>query len=145
MGIRLPEMMLHAKQTIRSWSHSKHQCSYQRLSAVNVLVFKQRTEKLSLCPLLLGLVFMACLPSAMLLHADQLQQNVQKGHFAVYVGNEEKNKRFVVPISYLNHPLFQALLNQAEQEFGFDHPLGGLMVRCAEDEFINLTSRINHA
>ncbi|MBA0766457.1 hypothetical protein Gotri_015498 [Gossypium trilobum] len=37
------------------------------------------------------------------------------------------------------------MLNQAEQEFGFDHPLGGLMVPCAEDEFINLTSRMNHA
>ncbi|MBA0712107.1 hypothetical protein Golax_011228 [Gossypium laxum] len=105
MGIRLPEMMLHAKQTMRRWSHSKHQCSCQTPSAVNV----------------------------------------QKGHFAVYVGDEEKKKRFVIPISYLKHPLFQALLNHAEQEFGFDHPLGGLMVPCAEDEFINLTSRINHA
>ncbi|XVE67096.1 hypothetical protein DITRI_Ditri08aG0132700 [Diplodiscus trichospermus] len=71
--------------------------------------------------------------------------NVPKGHFAVYVGDEEKNNRFVVPISYLKHPLFQALLNLAEEEFGFDCPVGGLMVPCAEDEFINLTSRINHA
>ncbi|MBA0829117.1 hypothetical protein Goarm_013740, partial [Gossypium armourianum] len=86
MGIRLPEMMLHAKQTIRRWSRSKHQYSCRTSSSVNVL----------------------------------------KGHFAVYVGDEENNKRLVVPISYLKHPLFQALLNQAEQEFGFDHPLGGL-------------------
>ncbi|XVE93767.1 hypothetical protein REPUB_Repub01dG0223000 [Reevesia pubescens] len=71
--------------------------------------------------------------------------NVPKGHFVVYVGDEEKNKRFVVPISYLKHPLFQALLSQAEEEFGFDCPVGGLIVPCDEDEFINLTSRINHA
>lgn len=97
MGIRLPEMMLHAKQIIRSRrSHSKHQCSSP------------------------------------------------KGHFAVYVGDEQKNKRFVVPISYLKHPLFQALLSKAEEEFGFDCPVGSLMVPCAEDEFINLTSLISH-
>ncbi|KAK8563045.1 hypothetical protein V6N13_018413 [Hibiscus sabdariffa] len=72
--------------------------------------------------------------------------NVQKGHFAVYVGDEEKNKRFVVPISYLKHPLFQTLLNRAEEEFGFDHHLvRGLIVPCTEDEFLKLTSRINHA
>ncbi|KAK8529998.1 hypothetical protein V6N13_102883 [Hibiscus sabdariffa] len=72
--------------------------------------------------------------------------NVRKGHFAVYIGDEEKNKRFVVPISYLKHPLFQALLNRAEEEFGFDHhPVGCLLVPCAEDEFIKLTSRINLA
>ncbi|KAE8735721.1 indole-3-acetic acid-induced protein ARG7-like [Hibiscus syriacus] len=29
MGIRLPEVMLHAKQVIRSRLHSKHRCSYQ--------------------------------------------------------------------------------------------------------------------
>ncbi|PPR84249.1 hypothetical protein GOBAR_AA36460 [Gossypium barbadense] len=69
---------------------------------------------------------------------------VPKGHFAVYVGDEEKNKRFVVPISYLKHPLFQVLLRQAEEEFGFDYPVRGLIVPCAEEEFIKLT-RISNA
>ena len=40
------------------------------------------------------------------------------GHFAVYVGADEK-KRFVIPLSYLNHPDFQDLLCQAEEEYGF--------------------------
>ncbi|CAH1423606.1 unnamed protein product [Lactuca virosa] len=47
---------------------------------------------------------------------------IPKGHFAVYVGNQEK-RRFVVPLSLLNQPSFQDLLHQAEEEFGFDHPM----------------------
>ncbi|KAK9112982.1 hypothetical protein Scep_020501 [Stephania cephalantha] len=62
---------------------------------------------------------------------------VPKGHIAVYVG--ETQRRFVVPISYLNNPLFQDLLNQAEEEFGFDHPMGGLTIPCDEEAFLNLT------
>ncbi|XP_059437051.1 auxin-responsive protein SAUR24-like [Corylus avellana] len=52
-----------------------------------------------------------------------LAKSVPKGYFAVYVGEEQK-KRFVVPISYLNEPSFQELLSKAEEEFGFDHPMG---------------------
>ncbi|KAL0791277.1 hypothetical protein Bca101_007523 [Brassica carinata] len=45
--------------------------------------------------------------------------NVPKGHVVVYVGETYQRKRFVIPIiSYLNHPLFQGLLNLAEEEFG---------------------------
>ncbi|KAK4369759.1 hypothetical protein RND71_009234 [Anisodus tanguticus] len=66
---------------------------------------------------------------------------VSKGHCAVYVGESQK-KRFVVPISYLSQPLFQDLLAQAEEEFGFDHPMGGLTIPCKEDVFIDLTSRL---
>ncbi|EYU37887.1 hypothetical protein MIMGU_mgv1a022037mg [Erythranthe guttata] len=66
---------------------------------------------------------------------------VPKGHFAVYVGQNEK-KRFVVPLSYLNHPSFQELLCQAEEEFGFHHPMGGLTIPCSEDLFVDLTSHI---
>lgn len=70
------------------------------------------------------------------------QSDVPKGHFAVYVGEMEK-KRYVVPISYLNHPSFQDLLRQAEEEFGYDHPMGGLTIPCNEDAFVNITSRLN--
>ncbi|WMV09448.1 hypothetical protein MTR67_002833 [Solanum verrucosum] len=69
-------------------------------------------------------------------------EDVQKGHFAVYVGEKQK-KRFVIPISFLSQPLFQDLLTQAEEEFGFDHPMGGFTIRCSEDEFIDLTSRLS--
>lgn len=68
--------------------------------------------------------------------------NVPKGHIAIYVG-EGYRKRFVIPITYLNHPLFQDLLNLAEEEFGFDHPMGGLTIPCSEEYFISLTSTLN--
>ncbi|KAJ7978549.1 Auxin-induced protein [Quillaja saponaria] len=67
--------------------------------------------------------------------------DVPKGHLAVYVGETQKNKkRFVIPISYLNQPSFQDLLGQAEEEFGYDHPMGGLTIPCREDIFIDITS-----
>ncbi|KAL2329045.1 hypothetical protein Fmac_022472 [Flemingia macrophylla] len=66
---------------------------------------------------------------------------VPKGYLAVYVG--EKMKRFVIPVSYLNQPSFQDLLCQAEAEFGYHHPKGGLTIPCSEDVFQHTTSRLN--
>lgn len=67
---------------------------------------------------------------------------VPKGYLAVYVG-ESQRKRFVIPVSYLNHSSFQDLLSQAEEEFGFDHPTGGLRFPCSEENFIDLISCLN--
>nr|GLL25774.1 auxin-responsive protein SAUR21-like [Ipomoea trifida] len=67
------------------------------------------------------------------------ESEVPKGHFAVYVGESEK-KRFVIPISYLKDTSFQDLLSQAEEEFGFDHLMGGLTIPCPEDIFLNIIS-----
>ena len=67
---------------------------------------------------------------------------VPKGHLAVYVGEIEK-KRFVIPVSFLSLPSFQDLLSQAEEEFGFDHPMGGLTIPCREDAFVDLISQLN--
>nr|KYP38343.1 Auxin-induced protein 10A5 [Cajanus cajan] len=53
-------------------------------------------------------------------------------------------RRFVIPVSYLNQPSFQELLSQAQEEFGYDHPTGGLTIPCQEDEFINVTSHLNY-
>ncbi|RYR73869.1 hypothetical protein Ahy_A02g008421 [Arachis hypogaea] len=58
--------------------------------------------------------------------------NIPKGYLAVYVG--DKMRRFVIPVCYLNQPSFQGLLNQAEEEFGYDHPTCGLTIPCGEDE-----------
>ncbi|KAL6346376.1 hypothetical protein AAG906_033172 [Vitis piasezkii] len=66
---------------------------------------------------------------------------VPKGHFAVYVGEVDK-KRYVVPISYLNNPSFRSLLCQAEEEFGFNHPMGGLTIPCEEHALLDLASRL---
>ncbi|XP_023755284.1 auxin-induced protein 15A [Lactuca sativa] len=70
------------------------------------------------------------------------QRDVPKGHLAVYVGENQK-RRFVVPVSYLEQPLFQELLRQSEEEFGFDHPMGGLTISCEEDQFFELTSLLH--
>ncbi|CAF2032238.1 hypothetical protein Bca4012_080914 [Brassica carinata] len=70
--------------------------------------------------------------------------NVPKGHVAVYVGETyRRKKRFVIPISCLNHPLFPDLLSLAEEEFGFDHPMGCLTIPCTEDYFTALASILN--
>ncbi|XP_010526566.1 PREDICTED: auxin-induced protein X15 [Tarenaya hassleriana] len=68
--------------------------------------------------------------------------DVPKGCFAVYVG-ERQRKRFVVPLSFLRQPSFQDLLRKAEEEFGFDHSMGGLTIPCSEEIFVDLASRLN--
>ncbi|XP_065865936.1 auxin-responsive protein SAUR20-like [Euphorbia lathyris] len=66
--------------------------------------------------------------------------SVPKGFFAVYVGESQK-KRFILPISVLNQPSFQDLLKKAEEQFGFDHPMGALTLPCREDIFFNSVSK----
>ncbi|KAK1394909.1 Auxin-induced protein 15A [Heracleum sosnowskyi] len=68
-----------------------------------------------------------------------LPVDVPKGHFAVYVG--ENRSRYIVPISFLTHPEFQCLLQQAEEEFGFVHDMG-LTIPCEEVVFESLTSML---
>ena len=67
-------------------------------------------------------------------------KTVPKGYIAVYVGEDQK-KRYVVPVSYLNEPAFQELLSMAEEEFGYEHPMGGLTIPCQEEVFLDLTSQ----
>ncbi|KAL0384007.1 UNVERIFIED_CONTAM: Auxin-induced protein X10A [Sesamum radiatum] len=81
-----------------------------------------------------------------IIHAKRITQQssyVPKGYVAVYVGDDKK--RFVVPVTYMNHPSFQHLLNQAEEEFGFHHRTGGLTLPCTEDVFVDLTSHLNRS
>ena len=68
-------------------------------------------------------------------------KKVPKGYFAVYVG--ENQKRFLIPVSFLNQPLFQDLLGLSEEEFGYSHPTGGLRIPCDEELFLDVTSRLN--
>ena len=69
--------------------------------------------------------------------------DVPKGHLAVYVGENEKKRRFIIPVSYLNKPSFQDLLSQAEEEFGYEHPMGGLTIPCRENSFLDIISCLN--
>ncbi|KAF2613672.1 hypothetical protein F2Q70_00013596 [Brassica cretica] len=52
---------------------------------------------------------------------------VPKGYLAVSVGKEEK--RYKIPTEYLSHQAFQALLPEAEEEFGFQQA-GVLKIPC---------------
>ncbi|KAK8582417.1 hypothetical protein V6N13_069195 [Hibiscus sabdariffa] len=82
-----------------------------------------------------------------ILHQSKLFPNqamdVPKGYFAVYVGESQK-KRFIVPISFLNNPSFQELLRVAEEEFGFNHPMGGLTIPCREEVFIDELALVSY-
>ncbi|XP_039036989.1 auxin-responsive protein SAUR21-like [Hibiscus syriacus] len=68
--------------------------------------------------------------------------DVPKGFFPVYVGESQK-KRFLVPLSFLSQPLFQDLLSKAEEEFGFDHPMGGVTIPCHKDAYLDVISHLN--
>ncbi|KAG8643993.1 hypothetical protein MANES_11G068334v8 [Manihot esculenta] len=71
--------------------------------------------------------------------SNSTSNGVPKGYCAVYVG-ETQMKRYVIPISLLNQPSFQELLSKAEEEFGFNHPVGGLTIPCSEGIFVDLIS-----
>ncbi|KVG86055.1 Auxin responsive SAUR protein [Cynara cardunculus var. scolymus] len=75
-------------------------------------------------------------------YSSSAVHDVPKGYCSVYVG-ESSMKRFVIPLTYLNHPSFQTLLNLAEEEFGYAHRMGGLTFPCKEETFIKLASDID--
>ncbi|AES89319.1 putative small auxin-up RNA [Medicago truncatula] len=81
------------------------------------------------------------LPSIIKRTSSSKTVDVPKGYLAVYVG--EKMKRFVIPVSYLNQTSFQELLSQSEEQFEYDHPMGGLTIPCREDIFLDITSHLN--
>ncbi|PIN13398.1 hypothetical protein CDL12_13979 [Handroanthus impetiginosus] len=64
--------------------------------------------------------------------ASRAPSDVPVGHVAVMVGSS--CRRFVVPTTYLNHPLFKKLLVQAEEEYGFSNT-GPLAIPCDESLF----------
>lgn len=67
---------------------------------------------------------------------------VPKGHLEVYVGDgENETKRVLVPILFLNHPLFGELLKEAEDVYGFEYP-GRIMIPCPISEFENVQTKI---
>ncbi|KAF1899222.1 hypothetical protein Lal_00019346 [Lupinus albus] len=62
------------------------------------------------------------------LHSTRRRKcDVPEGHFPVYVG--EEMERFVVSAEVLNHPVFEKLLNQSAQEYGYEQK-GVLRIPC---------------
>jgi SAUR family protein len=58
-------------------------------------------------------------------------------------GGEEEEERFVVPVGYLKHPLFVALLKAAEEEYGFEQK-GAITIPCGVDHFRRVQGIIHH-
>ncbi|KAL2532799.1 SAUR-like auxin-responsive protein family [Abeliophyllum distichum] len=69
---------------------------------------------------------------------------VKKGWLAVRVGLEDEDggfQRFVIPISYLYHPLFKQLLDIAREVYGYTSA-GPLKLPSSVDEFLHIRWRI---
>lgn len=68
------------------------------------------------------------------------KMKVKKGWLAIQVGLEEEEEgatqRFVIPISYLSHPLFQRLLDKAHDVYGYNSS-GPLRIPCSLDDFLH--------
>lgn len=74
--------------------------------------------------------------------ATFVPEDVKEGHFVVIAKDEEGQKRFVVPLSYLNNPRFLRLLEHAAEEYGF-HQHGALTIPCRASELEMLLAQRN--
>lgn len=72
---------------------------------------------------------------------NNVPEDVKEGHFAVVAAEDDEVKRFVVPLSCLTHPSFLRLLEQAAEEYGFDHE-GALTVPCRPSEMERILALI---
>ncbi|XP_047327991.1 auxin-responsive protein SAUR32-like [Impatiens glandulifera] len=61
-------------------------------------------------------------------------KDIPKGFMAIKVGQGEEQQRFIIPVMYVNHPLFMQLLKEAEEEYGFDQK-GPITIPCHVEEF----------
>ncbi|XAR63191.1 hypothetical protein NMG60_11023042 [Bertholletia excelsa] len=102
-----------------------------------------KTKVKSLCPAIPGGAHPCGFGRGYLPLDDERPPAVPKGHMAVYVVGKDGGEyhRVLVPVIYFNHPLFGALLREAEEEFGFNHP-GGITVPCQISEFESVQTRI---
>ncbi|XP_022734051.1 auxin-responsive protein SAUR32-like [Durio zibethinus] len=75
-------------------------------------------------------------------HEKKDLKDIPKGFLAILVGQGEELQRFVIPVIYINHPLFMHLLKEAEEEYGFDQK-GPITIPCHVDEFRNVQGMID--
>ncbi|XP_004291384.1 PREDICTED: auxin-induced protein 6B [Fragaria vesca subsp. vesca] len=74
--------------------------------------------------------------------ANRTPPDVPAGHVAIRVG--PYCTRYVMPASYLNHPVFKKLLVQAEEEYGFTNQ-GPLAIPCDESLFEEVVRYISRS
>ncbi|GAU13688.1 hypothetical protein TSUD_347920 [Trifolium subterraneum] len=70
-------------------------------------------------------------------------KDIPKGCVAIKVGHGEDQQRFIVPLNYLNHPLFVRLLKEAEEEYGFSQQ-GTIIIPCQLEEFKDILQHMIH-
>ncbi|CAA7395178.1 unnamed protein product [Spirodela intermedia] len=72
---------------------------------------------------------------------EKRREKVKKGWMVVSVGLDDGGgttlRRFMIPISYLRHPLFRGLLEAAQDVYGFPST-GPLKLPCSVDDFLHL-------
>lgn len=75
-------------------------------------------------------------------HYHYHHDDVHKRYIALMVGGQgEEPQRFVIPIKFINHPLFKELLKKAEKEYGFCQK-GVIRILCLVGEFKNVQDMI---
>ncbi|GER54301.1 SAUR-like auxin-responsive protein family [Striga asiatica] len=81
-----------------------------------------------------------CCKWARLAHENEkpvVPKDVPKGHLAVYVG--ENRTRHVIKVTLLKNPIFQALLEQAREEYDYDYTADSrLFIPCDENMFLSV-------
>ncbi|XP_021719919.1 indole-3-acetic acid-induced protein ARG7-like [Chenopodium quinoa] len=65
-----------------------------------------------------------------------IPKDVPKGHMVVYVGHDQK--RYVIKITLLKHPLFKALLDQARDQHDDSTTPPRLWIPCDEHVFLHV-------
>ncbi|XP_028798223.1 auxin-induced protein 6B-like [Neltuma alba] len=75
--------------------------------------------------------------------ANGVPLDVPPGHVAVRVGRDCV-RRHVMKASYLNHPFFNKLLSQVEEEYGFSNT-GPLSIPCDEETFQEVLRFVSRA
>ncbi|XP_075494703.1 auxin-responsive protein SAUR32-like [Primulina tabacum] len=73
---------------------------------------------------------------------EVIGSGVRKGCLAIMVGQGAEQRRFVIPVEYLNHPRFTQLLKEAEEEYGFNQE-GAISIPCHVEEFSEVTDLID--
>ncbi|KAK9668327.1 hypothetical protein RND81_13G052000 [Saponaria officinalis] len=73
---------------------------------------------------------------------DTKAGHVPKGHIAIYLGEPDgETRRVLVPVLCINHPLFEKLLKEAENVYGFNYP-GQITIPCPISMFESVKTRI---
>ncbi|KZV43124.1 hypothetical protein F511_04516 [Dorcoceras hygrometricum] len=78
----------------------------------------------------------------MLHHRNGTGTCVPRGCLAITVGQGAEQRRFIIPVIYVNHPLFTQLLKEAEEEYGF-HQRGPINIPCHVDDFCQVRGMID--